>query len=88
MVALVGHHDQSSKQSINLHLFALEAAYPDLVAQDPQTFFTPKMGNNVMKGGFDACDALDVETDDVRARSIHKGLGLQRRGDGGQEWRR
>lgn len=38
----------STKQSIYLHLFALQVTYEELAAQDPQ-ISTPKVANDAMK---------------------------------------
>lgn len=58
-------------------LLAAEASHNALAAQDPQTYVTPKMANDVMKEVFDAYEALDVEADEVRARGILRGLGFK-----------
>jgi hypothetical protein len=74
---LVGHHAQYSKQSIDLVLFALQAACEELAAQDPRLLRSED--GQQRDGGFGAYDVLDVKADDVRARSILKGLGFRRR---------
>jgi len=58
-------------------LLAAEAALATLQAQDPQTYVTASMAHELMTQIFGAYEALDVEADEARARSILRGLGFK-----------
>ena len=58
-------------------LLAAEAALATLRAQDPQTYVTASMAHELMTQIFGAYEALDVEADEARAKSILRGLGFQ-----------
>ena len=47
-----------------------------LKSQNPQTFITATMINEVMSEVFSAHEALDVEADEARAKTILRGLGF------------
>jgi hypothetical protein len=58
-------------------LLAAEAALATLQAQDPQTYVTASMAHELMTQIFGAYEALDVEADEARAKSILRGLGFK-----------
>jgi ATPase subunit of ABC transporter with duplicated ATPase domains len=58
-------------------LLAAEAALATLQAQDPQTYVTASMAHELMSQIFGAYEALDVEADEARAKSILRGLGFK-----------
>jgi ATP-binding cassette subfamily F protein 3 len=58
-------------------LLIAEAAVTSLQAQDPQTYVTASMAHELMTQIFGAYEALDVEADEARAKSILRGLGFK-----------
>jgi len=58
-------------------LLAAEAALATLQAQDPQTYVTASMAHELMTQIFGVYEALDVEADEARAKSILRGLGFK-----------
>ena len=57
-------------------LITSENELATLKAQNPQTFITASMINKVMTEVFSAHEALDVEADEARAKTILRGLGF------------
>ena len=57
-------------------LLTAEAELASIQSQDPQVYDTPKIANDLMKEVFDAYEALDVEADESRAKTILRGLGF------------
>ncbi|KAF8800023.1 P-loop containing nucleoside triphosphate hydrolase protein, partial [Phlegmacium glaucopus] len=57
-------------------LIASENELAVLKTQNPQTFITATMINEVMTEVFSAYEALDVEADEARAKTILRGLGF------------
>ena len=57
-------------------LIASENELSTLKAQNPQTYITAIMINEIMTEVFSAYEALDVEADEARAKTILRGLGF------------
>ena len=57
-------------------LIASENELSTLKAQNPQTYITAIMINEIMAEVFSAYEALDVEADEARAKTILRGLGF------------
>lgn len=57
-------------------LIASENELATLKAQNPQTYITAIMINEIMAEVFSAYEALDVEADEARAKTILRGLGF------------
>jgi ATP-binding cassette subfamily F protein 3 len=57
-------------------LITSENELATLQTQDPQTFITAIMINEIMTEVFSAYEALDVEADEARAKTILRGLGF------------
>ncbi|KAF8160021.1 P-loop containing nucleoside triphosphate hydrolase protein [Crassisporium funariophilum] len=57
-------------------LLVAESDLTTLQAQDPQLFVNAKVVNDMMAEVFSAYEALDVEGDEARAKSILRGLGF------------
>jgi len=58
-------------------LLAAEASLTSLQAKDPQTYVTASMAHELMTQIFGAYEALDVEADEARAKTILRGLGFK-----------
>jgi ATP-binding cassette subfamily F protein 3 len=57
-------------------LITSETSLTTLKSQNPQTFVTAMMINEMMSEVFGAYEALDVEADEARAKGILRGLGF------------
>lgn len=57
-------------------LITSENELATLKAQNPQTFITAVMINEIMTEVFSAYESLDVEADEARAKTILRGLGF------------
>ena len=57
-------------------LITSENELSTLKAHDPQTYITASMINDIMSEVFSAYEALDVEADEARAKTILRGLGF------------
>ena len=57
-------------------LITSENELATLKAQNPQTFITAVMINDIMTEVFSAYESLDVEADEARAKTILRGLGF------------
>ncbi|EKM81393.1 hypothetical protein AGABI1DRAFT_72319 [Agaricus bisporus var. burnettii JB137-S8] len=65
-----GHASRQKALSLSSELTTLKN-------QNPQTYITPKMVNDVMNEIFGAYEALDLDGDEGRAKGILKGLGFK-----------
>jgi ATP-binding cassette subfamily F protein 3 len=75
-----GQRGHTSRQKV----LSLSAELTSLKNQNPQTYITPQVVNDVMNEIFGAYEALDLDADEGRAKGILKGLGFKD-GDLGKE---
>lgn len=68
-----GQRGHASRQKA----LSLSSELTTLKNQNPQTYITPKMVNDVMNEIFGAYEALDLDGDEGRAKGILKGLGFR-----------
>lgn len=68
-------------------LLVAEAELQSIQSQDPQLYVTPQMANDLLEEVFEAYEAVDVEGDESRAKSILRALGFsdEELSNGGRE---